>query len=178
MKKGINLSLGRKRVNGDLRKFFVVSVGIFLITVVISIGLIIYRLVLKASFEAMDQKEQLINSQLLTLVEKNDKLIETKSRISEIKKIIVNRSPITTRMGIIAETVPGEATINGITGNQKEMELNLESDSLNALNDLVEQKINEVASDKKKRIKKVEMKSFGLNPKTLKYNISLGITFD
>lgn len=178
MKKGINLSLGRKRSDGVLRKFFAVSVGVFLITVVISIGLIAYRLILKVSFDTLDQQEQQVNSQLLVLTEKNDKLLETKSRITDIKKIIAKRSPITTRMGIISETVPVETSINGITGNEKEMELNLESESLNSINDLIEQKVNEVATDKKKGIKKVEMKSFGLNPKTLKYTISLGITFE
>ena len=72
MKKGINLSLGRKRSDGVLRKFFAVSVGVFLITVVISIGLIAYRLILKVSFDALDQQEQQVNSQLLALTEKND----------------------------------------------------------------------------------------------------------
>ncbi len=178
MKKGINLSLGRKRVDGALHKFFVASVSIFLITVVVSIGLIIYRLVLKTSFDSLDQKEQEINSQLLTMTEKNDKLIETKSRIADIRKILINRSPITTRMNIISEVIPQGAQVNGITGDEISMKLNLESENLNTLNDLIEQKIAEVASDKKRRIKRAEMSSFGLNPKTLKYSIDLGITFE
>ncbi len=178
MKKGINLTLGRKRVDSALRKVFVASIGLFFVTVVVSLGLLTYSLILKSSFDSLDQKEQQLNGELLGLTEKNDKFTETKSRIGEIKKILTFRAPIITRMDILSETIPPDAEVNSITGNDIDMELNLESDSLSSLNDLVEQKIAQIASDKKKRIKKAEMKSFGLNPKTLKYNIALGITFE
>ncbi len=177
MKRGINLALGRRSTDNAYRKLFAVTGGIFFLTVIISLGLIGYRLVLKSSFDALEQKEQQLNSQLLAQQEKKDKLIETKSRILDVKKIISSRSPTTARIDTLSEFVPVDATVNAISGTDTDIEMTLESDSLTSLNNLIEQKITEVARDKKKGIKKIEMHNFGLNPKTLKYIISFGVKF-
>lgn len=177
MKQGINLSLGRKRVDGALRKIFMVSAGIFCLTVVVSLGLIIFRLVLKSAYDSLDQKEQLVNSQLLAMQDKKDKLIETKSRISDIQKVLGKRSPVITRINSISSIVPTDADVDALNGSDSDLQITLETDNLSSLNDLMEQKIAALASDKKRGIKKIEMISFGLNPKTLRYNITFGITF-
>lgn len=178
MKKGINLSLGRKRVDTFFRKIFVASAALFCIVVVISILLITYRLILKATYDSLDQKEQQLNGQLLALTDKKDKLLETKSRIVEIKKILASRAPVTARMQTITEIVPLDSTVSGLSGTDEDMEVSLESESLASLNALIEQKVIEIAQDKKKGIKKVEMQSFGLNPKTLNYSVSITISFN
>ncbi len=178
MKKGINLSLGHKRVDTILRKIFIVSVGAFCVVVVISLILITYRLILKATFDSLDQKEQQLNSQLLALTDKKDKLLETKNRIAEVKKVLANRAPVTARIETIAEVVPLDAEVNGISGDDEEIDVSLESENLASLNELIEQKIEQIALDAKKGIKKVEMKSFGLNPKTSMYGVTIGLTFD
>lgn len=178
MKKGINLAASRKRVDSIFRKVFVASVAFFIVVVVISLGLIIYRLVLKSWYDALDQKEQQLNQQLLTLVDKKDKFTETKSRISDIKRIIINRAPVTARIETLTSAVPTDASINALSGDDEKMSLSLESENLISLNDLVEQKLIEIADDKKRGIKKVDMKSFGLNPKTLKYSVSFEVTFN
>ncbi len=178
MKKGINLSLGRKRVDTLLRKVFVGSVAVFCLVFVVAIVLIAYRLILKTTFDGLDLKEQELNSQLLALTDKRDKLLETKSRITEIKKVLSSRAPVTTRMQTISEVVPIGASVNGLSGADDEMEISLESENLSSLNELIEQKITEIAQDQKKGIKKVELRSFGLNPKTSLYLVALGITFE
>ncbi len=177
MKRGINLALGKKSVDNALRKMFVVTGAIFFVTVIISLGLIGYRLVLKSSFDALEQKEQQLNSQLLAQQEKKDKLIEIKSRILDVKKIISSRAPTTARIDTLSEFVSADSIVDALSGTDTDIEMTLESDSLTSLNDLIEQRISEVAKDKKKGIKKIEMHNFGLNPKTLKYIISLGVKF-
>ena len=177
MKRGINLALGKKRVDKALRKIFIISGGFFFLTVMLSLSLIGYRLVLKTSFDALEEKEQALNSQLLAQQEKKDKLIETKNRLLDIKKIIASRAPTTARIDTLSAFVPADATVDAFSGTDIDIEVTLESDNLTSLNDLIEQKIAEVAKDKKKGIKKIEMHNFGLNPKTLKYIISIGVKF-
>lgn len=177
MKQNINLSLGRKRVNKALRKIFIISLSFFCITVFISILLIAYRLILKNSYDALDQREQQLNSKLLALQEKEDKFIETRSRLADIKKVISTRSPVTTRINTISEFIPTDSEVTGIGGNDASLQLGLESSDLASLNELIEQKIEAIASDKKQGVQKVEMSSFSLNPKTLKYIISFTVYF-
>ncbi len=177
MKKGINLALGKKSVDNALRKIFIASVAVFCFTVVISFSLIVYRLILKNNFEALDQKEQGLNAQIISMQEKRDKIIETKSRLDDIRKILSKRLPMNTRIGLLSDVIPEDASVNSINGTDVDMKLSLESDNLSTLNELVEQKITALARDKKRGIKKIEMQSFGLNPKTHKYSITFGITF-
>lgn len=177
MKKGINLALSRKRVDNVLRKVFVLSVALFCISVIISIGMITYRLILKSSYDTLEAKEQQINSQLLQLQDKRDKLTETKSRIAEIKNVLAKRSPITTRIQTLSDVVPTDTTITSLTGDTSDMKITLEGESLSSINDLLEQRIAEIAKDSKKGISKVDMHSFGLNPRTSLYTVSFGVTF-
>lgn len=178
MKQGINLSLGRKSVDKVLQKAFVATVAIFCFTVLISFSLIIYRLILKSSYDALDAKEQKLNSQLLTLQDKKDKFVETKARLEDIKKIISKRLPMNSRISDLTQVIPSDASINSISGTDVDIKVSMESDNLTSLNDLMEQKIAQLASDKKKGIKTIQMRSFGINPKTHLYNISFGITFN
>lgn len=177
MKKGINLALGRKRVSYAFKKLFYVTVGLFCVSVTVSLGLLAYQLFLKSSYDSLDQKEQLLNSQLLANQDKKDKLIETKTRLGDIRSVISKRSPINARLDTIYSVIPPASQIRGVTGSDEDLEFSLESEDLLSLNELIEQKLTDLAVDKKKGIQKVEMKSFGLNPKTLRYFITVGVTF-
>lgn len=178
MKQGINLSLGRKRVDYALRKFQYAAIAAFCICVVISLVLIAYRLILKGSFEDLTRREEVINAKLLGIQEKRDKFLETKSRLIDVRSMLTKRSPMTARLETITNVVPTDSTVNSLNGTEEDLQIALESENLVSLNDLLEQKINELTADKKRGIKKIEMHSFGLNPKTLKYNITFGITFN
>lgn len=177
MKQGINLTLGKKSVDNALRKVFFASVTLFCLTILISFSLIVYRLILKNSFDDLDQKEQKLNQQILGMEEKRDKLVETKGRLDDIRKIIARRLPMNARITSLSQVIPEDVTVNNISGTDVNIQISLESDNLSTLNDLVEQKIVALAQDKKKKIKKIQMQSFGLNPKTLKYSITFAIVF-
>lgn len=177
MKQGINLTLGKKSVDNALRKVFFASVALFCLTILISFSLIVYRLILKNSFDDLDRKEQKLNQQILGMEEKRDKLVETKGRLDDIRKIIARRLPMSARITSLSQVIPEDVTVNNISGTDVNIQISLESDNLSTLNDLVEQKIVALAQDKKKKIKKIQMQSFGLNPKTLKYSITFAIVF-
>lgn len=177
MRKGINLTSEQKKTNGVLRSIFYVSTAFFAVTVIIAIVLIAYRLFLSMSLSDVNKKEEGINAQLLQLQTKKDKFVETHLRLKDIQNILSKRSTITLKVSDLAQVVSGDASILSINGSDQEISLGVESGSLETLNDLIEQKVNQVASDKKKGVKKIEMKSFRLNPKTLLYQVDFSVTF-
>jgi len=177
MKRSINLSLGKKRVDYALRKALYASAGIFCVVVVVSFGLIAYRLLLTNSYNALQEQEVKLDEQLIPLQEKKVKLSETKSRLAQIKNIIAKRSPVTERLNIVAQLVPLDSEINTLQGSRESMQVALTSKSLLELNQLMESKILELSNESSNRIAKVEMRSFGLNPATLDYSMDLVISF-
>lgn len=177
MKQGINLSLGRKRVDYALRKFYYASIVAFCLCVILSLSLITYRLILKGFYEDLSRREEAINAKLLGIQEKKDKFLETKSRLADARSVISKRSPVINRINTFSQIIPTDSVINSLNGSDESIRITLESDNLVSLNDLLEQKIEQLASDRKKGISKIEMRSFGLNPKTLKYSISFEIFF-
>lgn len=177
MKQSINLALGRKSVDNALKKVFIASVAAFCLTVLISFSLIAYRLILKNSYDDLESKEQKLNQQILSMEDKRDKLVETKSRLDDVRRIISRRLPMNARISSLAQVIPDDVSVTTISGTDVNIQISLESDNLATLNDLVEQKIVTLAQDKKRKVKKIQMQSFGLNPKTLKYGITFVITF-
>lgn len=177
MRKGINLTSAQKKTNGVLKRIFYVSAAFFAVTVIIAIVLIAYRLFISISLSEATKKEQGINASLLQLQTKKDKFLETRLRLKDIRKILAKRSSITLKVADLTQIVPEDASILSINGSDEEISLSVESSSLETLNDLIEQKVNQIDSDKKKGIKKIEMKSFRLNPKTLLYQVDFDITF-
>jgi len=96
----------------------------------------------------------------------------------DVQKILSKRSPVVARLDSISGVIPFDSEVGAINGTDTEMQVTLESESLSSLNDLIESKIAQLASDKKRGIKKIDMRSFGLNPKTLRYGLTFGITFN
>lgn len=178
MKKSINLAFGKKKVDKVFKKAFVVSVAVFVAVVTISLGLIIYRLILNTNFQNLEGREQQLNQQLLTYIEKRDKFLETKSRLSEARNILDKRAPTTVRLNTMTEFVPTTSTITSLDGNVDQMSLELTSEDLKSLNELIEQTLIEVSEDKQKGIQRVEMEAFGLNPSSSSYNASFTVTFE
>jgi hypothetical protein len=177
MKSGINLTTGRKQVNAIYKKAFYISVGIFAFTVVISIALIGYRLILNNSFNSLSNQEQTLNSQILSLQEKMTKYVQTQQRLKDARTIIAKRSATNQKIDEVTKIVSGSAQLTDISGSDDSVEMTVQSDNLASLNDLMEQKILELSKDKKKGIKKIDIESFGLNPKTLIYQAVFEVDF-
>ena len=177
MKKSINLSSGRKKVDTALRKIFIITVVAFIAMVIISLILLAYRLFLKSNYDNLESKEQELNEKLLRLEEKKSKITETKLRIVDVRKVLSKRAPTTIRINTISSFILEDIEINRLSGKDNEMSFDIQSDSIATLNLLLEQKIEEIAADKKTGIKKIIMKRFGLSPKTLTYSVSFTVQF-
>ena len=177
MRKGINLTSEQKKANGLLKRIFYASSAFFVITVIVAIVLIAYRLFLSVALSEVTKKEEATSAQIMQFQTKRDKFLETRSRLKDIRKILSKRSTITLKIADLTQIVPEDASLVSINGSNDEISLSVSSSSLTTLNDLIEQKVIQAASDKKRGIKKIEMKSFRLNPKTLLYQVDFDVTF-
>lgn len=177
MRRSINLLSGKKQVDSIFKKILYGSVALFSVVVLVSLGLIAYRLVLRSTYTDLENREIAVDTQFASLKAKKDKLVETKTRLTDIKKIIAARAPVTTRINALSEVVPPASTITALSGDNEEMQIIIETDDLASLNELIELKAEELAKDKKRGIKRIELRTFEINPHNLRYTISFGIEF-
>lgn len=177
MKKIINLSTVKKDSDKIFKKIFYVSVGIFSLTIILSFALVLGKLNLTRIYNQLQETEDGVNTQLLLLQEKKFKYEEVKARLSSIKKILSQRSPILIRVKSISDILPTDSNVNSTSGNDKKVQISLNSSSLKSLNDLIEKRLVEFAKDNKKGISRVEMTALSLSPQTKLYSTTLLINF-
>ncbi len=178
MKKEINLTLGRKKESTLSKRVLLGASVLFSVVVIISIGILSYRLVLSTKLSSLSNNEETLIIQLNSLREQRDKMLTIKERLEESQRIIGKRLNITSKFDELATIIPQKATLETFTGTDEEIELQVESDSLDSLGELINEKISTLTTDKKRGIKKIEMKNFMLNPTTKVYSVIFGITYN
>lgn len=177
MKSSINLSLAKRQNDIFYKRILYIVAGIFLLTVIVSIGLLIFRIFLNSSFQKLSAQEQDLNQQLKNLLPKKEKFRETEKRLGDIRKVISTRSQITNQVNTLSSIISDDLSLSGINGTENVIQMSVVSDNLSNLNDLVQNKAISLAQDKKKGVQKIEMDSFTLNPKTHQYTVVFGVTF-
>lgn len=177
MKKEINLTIDRQKKNSFSKRLLLGSVIIFSVAVVITLGILSYRLYLTNQLSGLTNDEDTLLSQLNTIREKRDKFVVIKERLTEAKRILGRRLDITSKLSDAEQIVPPQASLETFDGTEDEVELRIESENLSSLSQLINEKITTLASDKKKGVQKIEMKSFLLNPVSKKYTVVFGVTY-
>lgn len=177
MKTSINLVSKKGRPSSFHKRFFTVAVIIFSLAFLISAGLILYRLYLSNELSSYKQEESRLTSIVNSDPEKKVKFLAIRERLSEIQKVVSKRKNINSRLISVSQTLPLDVGIAFIEGDESKVSLEVVADDLSSLNTLIENKIEEYASENKKIIKRVEMSSFGLDPETNKYKVNFTIEF-
>lgn len=177
MKREINLSLGRIKNNTLAKRILLGSSILFSIAILISIGILSYRLYLSNNLSGLTNDEENFTSQINSMREQRDKLTIIEGRLEEAQRIISRRLNITAKFDEVADIIPPQASLETFTGIEEEVEVKVESESLGALGQLINDKITTLANDKKRGIKKIEMKNFLLNPTTKVYSVTFGVTY-
>jgi len=176
MKKEINLTLGRKADNKLVRRLLMGSSIAFSIVVIITIGILAFRLFLSTQLANATSDEEVLIAQLDAVREQRDKLVITKERLVDAQKIISRRQDITSKFGMVENIVPSQASLETFSGTEEEVEVRIESESLEALSELINERIATLANEQK-GVQKIEMKSFILNPLTKIYTVVFAVTY-
>lgn len=177
MKTSINLVSKKRRPSEFHRRFFISAIIFFSIVFVISVGLIGYRLFLQAQLNAFKDDEAELITQVNLNPEKKIKFLTVRERLSEIQNIIKERKNLNSRIESVSQTLPLDVGISLIEGDSEQVKLRVTASNLVSLNDLIEQRVEQYASERNKEIKRIELTSFNLNPSTLLYEANLTIEF-
>lgn len=177
MKASINLVSKKRRPSEFHKRFFVASVIFFSIVFFISAGLIGYRLFLQAQLGNLKDSETELITQVNQNPEKKVKFLTVRERLSEIQNIITKRKNLNNRIESVSEALPVDVGVSLIEGDEESVKVRVTAEDLVSLNDLIEQRIEAYAVEKKKEVKRVELRSFNLNPTTLLYEANLTIEF-
>lgn len=177
MKREINLSLGPRKDNTLAKRITLYSSIIFSIVVCITLGILSYRLFLSNQLSNLTGDEEVLQAQLNSIKEQRDKFVVVKERLGEAKRILGRRLNITGKFDNVEALIPSQASLETFNGTEEEVELRVESENLGSLSQLINEKIAELANDKKQGVQKIEMKSFLLNPITKKYTVVFSVTY-
>ncbi len=177
MKTGINLISPSQKKTFHGKRFVYGSVGIFSLVFLIAIVLLSYRLFLNARLGNLTDEETVQMQKINALQEKKVKFLIIHDRLASIQKLLKGRVDVNNKISIVKNVIPADVTIAALDGNPDAVTISVESESLESLNDLIEEKIMQIQITNKKAIKRIEMKSFRLIPERLAYSATFLVEF-
>lgn len=177
MKTSINLVSKKRRPSEFHRRFFLASIIFFSVVFILSAGLVGYRLVLQIQMEELTAEEAQLTSDVNSDPEKKVKFLTVRERLSEIQDIMKKRQNLNTRVESVAQTLPADVGVRLIESDKNIVKVRVSASDLVSLDNLIDQRIEEYASERNRGVKRVELTGFNLNPKTLLYEASFTIEF-
>lgn len=176
MKSGINLKLPKKRVSLVAKRLYSISIGLFLVSVIISIALIAINLYFKTTIDSLSNERDVLKNKILSQNTKLYKLYDTHERLKSIEKILVGRAKTSDKIEIVSTVVPEETDVVGIEGDVEKIDFTVSTKDLSQINSLLQQKLLDLASQTDKDVKTIEMKSLVLSSDTGEYTLYFEVT--
>lgn len=177
MKTSINLVSKKRRPSEFHRRFFLASIIFFSVVFISSAGLVGYRLVLQIQMEELTAEEAQLTSDVNSDPEKKVKFLTVRERLSEIQDIMNKRQNLNTRVESVAQTLPADVGVRLIESDENIVKVRVSASDLVSLDNLIDQRIEEYASERNRGVKRVELTGFSLNPENLLYEASFTIEF-
>lgn len=177
MKTGINLISPSQKKTFHGKRLIYASVGTFSLVFLTAIVLLSYRLFLNAKLGNLTEEETAQTQKINALQEKKVKFLIIHDRLASIQKLLKGRDDVNNKISIVKNVIPNDVVISALDGDPEEVTLSVESESLESLNNLIEEKIMQIQTTNKKAIKRIEMKSFRLIPERLTYSATFLVEF-
>lgn len=177
MKTEINLAAQRQVQKRRLRKFFLVSIGAFIVVFGATVLILLYNLTLKIQISSLEDEERQLSSQIEAQGQKKNDILILRERIAGIQTALSMRKSIDSQVIPVVGIAPVSSTVGGITYEENEVKMTVKSDNLNDLSDLIDNKIAEIATEQKNEIQNVEISSFGISEADQIYSVNLSFTF-
>lgn len=177
MTEGINLAEEQTTKQKKRNPFTVASVVLVVCVIVVSISLFAYAVFLKANLAALISQEDQQIQRLTALTPEKTKILTIQERLAAIQRILNNRIDMSRRFDSVVKTVPGGVQISDISTTDRGLTIRLTSDSLEALNSFLEEKLATILQDKNVKIKKIDVSGFSLKRGVSGYGTKLSFTF-
>lgn len=177
MKSSINLVSKRVRPSQFHKRLFAISLVIFSVVFLFSVGLIGFKLFLENQLAQLKSQEASLIAAVNQDPEKKIKFLTVRERLSEIQKIINTRKNLNNRIESVGSILPPDVGIGLVEGDEDKVRLRVQAEDLVSLNNLIEQRVQEYALERNRGVKRIEMTSFKLNPSSLLYEADFIIEF-
>lgn len=151
------------------------SLVMFGIVFAIAAALIIYSLLLRARLAAIESDIGKLRAQTSAVAVKKEKILAISERIGSIKKILPNRSQLSTTISSILSLVSDTFSIDGVDADSLHVSVSLSSDSLADFATFLSKTLPEIARNSKFGVKSIDISSFAQNKNG--YSLAFVINF-
>lgn len=177
MKNSINLVSKKRRPSALHKRFYLISLIFFSIVFLSSAGLISYNYLLSGQLEGLKGEEADLVSSINSNPEKKIKFLTLKERLSEIQKVINKRKNINSRIVSVTDVLPQNVGISEVEGTDESISISVTAQDLASLDNLMQQRIEQYVEERGRGVKRIEMRSFSLDPESLQYEATFKLEF-
>lgn len=168
----VNQQVEKRKAN----KFLFTSIGIFSIVLFIALSILGYTFFLHSTLASLQKEEDDLKAQLAQNNDKKANILVLKERLSNIQKVMSSRTDINKKVSAILGIFPQDVSISNVQASSDKITFTLVSDNLEAIDQLIENKIKAFTINKTLPVKKIDLVSFNLNPKS-GYNLFFAFEF-
>ena len=177
MKRGINLRLPKKKASEASRRFVLFSVVAFAMTMIVGISIVGYTLFLNNKLKNLTAQREELRTQILSQGPKLYKLNDTHKRLDNIKSIVAGRLKVIDKIDDVANILPDGSKVMTIETKNLDVNYEINSPELGAINDMLENKVVALTLEKDKKVRSVELNSLVLNPVDKIYEVNFNVNF-
>ncbi len=175
MKPSINLATKRIIQKKTLRKFFLSSVIFFGAGVSTTILLLLINFFVNLQISNLTEDKADLQAQIVRQRVTKDKLLMIQERLGQIRSLLTARNAAGENINLIVSSIPQSIRIVSINYDEEEISFSLSSDSLSALQTLIEDELPALGSGANKNFGEITLGNFKLDSENTQYITSFSI---
>ncbi len=175
MKAKINLATKRIVQVKKLRKFFLSSIIFFSISTGITLILLLINFSINLQTSKLAETKASMEIEAGTYKPVKEMVLGTQERLGQIRSVLSERQDAGSKINALVGIVPSSIQIKSMEYDETGIRLTLSSDSLVALQNLIEDKLPQMQSEGKGDIGSISVGDFRVDVENLAYTTSLSI---
>ena len=176
MKAKINLATKRVVQVKKLRKLFLSSVIFFSLATGVTLILLLVNFFTNLQIANLSEEQAALEADVARYKNVKDALLGTQERLGQIRSLLSERQDVGSKISSIVGVVPSTIKVKSIQYDAKDIRVLISSPSLDALNNLIEEKLSELEKIDKKFIGQVTLGDFQVDTENLEYTSSFSIS--
>lgn len=163
MIQGINLLTTEAKKEKNLSRFFLISLFLFLVTVVLAVASLMYVFFLKTTLASLSTNEKIVLLDMNKFNQQRTDLLTVSERLLVVKKIVASKKDFSQRVGLIVQSIPEGLTVNSITVEGSKVSMKIDSANLAAFNTFFSTTLLALPQQVKSGIKKIDILGFSVD---------------
>jgi len=175
MKAKINLATKRIVQVKKLRKFFLSSIIFFSISTGITLILLLINFSINLQISKLNEQQAAMGIEAGRYKSVKEMVLGTQERLGQIRSVLSERHDAGSKINAVVGIIPSSIQIKSMEYDENEIRLTLSSDSLVALQNLIEEKLPQLQNEGSRDIGSITVGDFRVDVENLAYTTSLSI---